>query len=151
PCLLSFLLQRPPRPPPFPYTTLFRSDPSSASPMPGAAASSDVRRIYGIETEVGIAVEADPGLNLGPEEVARAMFRPVVTWGRSSNVFLPNGARLYLDVGSHPEYATGECDSLHQIVAHDRDGDLILQGMAENSERVLQEQGSGVRVHLIRS
>src|SRR5690625_7627784 len=96
--------------------------------MPGAAASSDVRRIYGIETEVGIAVDADPGLNLGPEEVARAMFRPVVTWGRSSNVFLPNGARLYLDVGSHPEYATGECDQLHQIVVHDQIGRASCRG-----------------------
>lgn len=107
------------------------------------------RRIFGLETEVGIALES-PG-QLGPEDVARTMFRPVVSWGRSSNVFLPNGARLYLDVGSHPEYATGECDDLMQLVAHDRAGDLILQGMAENSERVLQEQGSGVRVHLIKN
>ena len=32
--------------------------------------------------------------------------------GESSNVFLRNGARLYLDVGSHPEYATSECDNV---------------------------------------
>src|SRR5690625_7079184 len=115
--------------------------------MPGAAASSDVRRIYGIETEVGIAVEADPGLNLGPEEVARAMFRPVVTWGRSSNVFLPNGARLDLDVGSHPEYATGECDQLHQIVVHERAGDRILQGMAEKAEDTRTEPGEEEASH----
>ena len=30
--------------------------------------------------------------------------------GRSSNVFTRGGARLYLDVGSHPEFATAECD-----------------------------------------
>ncbi len=126
-------------------------DPSSASPMPGAAPASDVRRIYGIETEVGIAVEADPGLNLGPEEVARAMFQPVVTWGRSSNVFLPNGARLYLDVGSHPEYATGECDSLHQIVTHDRAGDRVLQGMAEKAEDALSQPDKQVRIHLFKN
>jgi len=109
------------------------------------------RRIFGIETEVGIAVDADPGLNLGPEEVARAMFRPVVSWGRSSNVFLPNGARLYLDVGSHPEYATGECDSIHQIITHDRAGDRILQGMAEASETVLSEGDREVAVHLFKN
>lgn len=109
----------------------------------------ETRRIFGLETEVGIALE-NPG-QLGPEDVARTMFRPVVSWGRSSNVFLPNGSRLYLDVGSHPEYATGECDDLMQLVTHDRAGDLILQGMAENSEQVLQEQGSGVRVHLIKN
>src|SRR5690625_8014014 len=119
--------------------------------MPGASASSDVRRIYGIETEVGIAIEADPGLNLGPEEVARAMFRPVGTWGRSSNVFLPNGARLYLDVGSHPEYATGECDQLHQIVVHDRAGDRILQGMAEKAEETLTEAGKEVAITLFKN
>lgn len=109
------------------------------------------RRIFGIETEVGIAVDADPGMNLGPEEVARAMFRPVVSWGRSSNVFLPNGARLYLDVGSHPEYATGECDSIRQIITHDRAGDRILQGMAENAETALSEPDRAISVHLFKN
>jgi len=51
--------------------------------------------------------------------VARYLFRRVVSWGRSSNVFLENGARLYLDVGSHPEYATPECDSIADLVVHD--------------------------------
>src|SRR5690625_7643263 len=78
------------------------------------------------------------------------MFRPVVTWGRSSNVFLPNGARLYLDVGSHPEYATGECDQLHQTVVHDRAGDRILQGMAEKAEGTLTEPGKEVAIHLFK-
>src|SRR5690625_7101552 len=45
---------------------------------------------------------------LGADEAARYLFRRVVEWGRSSNVFLRNGGRLYLDVGSHPEYATAE-------------------------------------------
>jgi proteasome accessory factor A len=40
---------------------------------------------------------------LGPDEVARYLFRRVVSWGRSSNVFLADGSRLYLGVGSHPE------------------------------------------------
>src|SRR4029450_1248864 len=48
------------------------------------------------------------------------LFRRVVSWGRSSNVFLANGARLYLDVGSHPEYATPECDSILALVTHDK-------------------------------
>lgn len=109
------------------------------------------RRIFGIETEVGIAVDAHASLNLGPEEVARAMFRPVVAWGRSSNVFLPNGARLYLDVGSHPEYATGECDGLHQIITHDRAGDRILQSLAEEAEQALAQPGQPVAVHLFKN
>src|SRR4030095_15632462 len=36
-----------------------------------------------------------------------------------------NGARLYLDVGSHPEYATPECDSVTELVTHDKAGERI--------------------------
>ena len=70
------------------------------------------RRIYGVETEFGVTCTFHGQRRLSPDEVARYLFRRVVSWGRSSNVFLRNGARLYLDVGSHPEYATAECDSL---------------------------------------
>ena len=71
------------------------------------------RRIFGIESEYGVTCVSDTGQRrLSPDEVARYMFRRVVAWGRSSNVFLENGSRLYLDVGSHPEYATPECDSI---------------------------------------
>jgi len=54
--------------------------------------------------------------------------------GRSSNVFLGNGSRLYLDVGSHPEYATAECDSLRQLVAHDRAGEQIVESLAVDAQ-----------------
>ena len=37
-------------------------------------------------------------------------------------MFLRNGARLYLDVGSHPEYAIPECDSITDLVVHDKAG-----------------------------
>ena len=84
------------------------------------------KRIFGIETEFGISYSSPESRPLAPEEVARYLFRKVVSWGRSSNVFLTNGSRLYLDVGSHPEYATAECDDLAQLIAHDRAGELIL-------------------------
>ena len=64
------------------------------------------RRIFGIETEYGVTCTFRGSGALSPDEVARYLFRRVVSWGRSSNVFLRNGARLYLDVGSHPEHAT---------------------------------------------
>src|ERR1700710_1339524 len=70
------------------------------------------RRIFGIETEYGATWTFRGQPRLSPDEVARYLFRRVVSWGRSSNVFLGNGARLYLDVGSHPEYATPECDDI---------------------------------------
>ena len=87
------------------------------------------RRIFGLETEYGVTCAADDGRGLSADEVARYLFRKVVAWGRSSNVFLRNGSRLYLDVGSHPEYATAECDDVRQLVAHDRGGERILEGL----------------------
>ena len=73
--------------------------------------------------------------------MARYLFRKVVAWGRSSNVFLTNGSRLYLDVGSHPEYATAECDSLRQVVAHDRAGERIIEGLVVDAQQRLREDG----------
>ena len=56
----------------------------------------------GIETEFGVTCTFHGHRRLSPDEVARYLFRRVVSWGRSSNVFLRNGARLYLDVGRIP-------------------------------------------------
>ena len=92
------------------------------------------RRIFGVETEYGVTCTFRGQRRLSPDEVARYLFRRVVSWGRSSNVFLRNGARLYLDVGSHPEYATPECDNLADLVAHDKAGERILEGLLEYTE-----------------
>jgi proteasome accessory factor A len=99
------------------------------------------RRIYGIENEYGVTCTLHGQRRLSPDEVARYLFRRVVSWGRSSNVFLENGARLYLDVGSHPEYATPECDSLSDLIAHDKAGERILEGLVESAEERLIDEG----------
>src|ERR687886_76794 len=91
-------------------------------PQPPPRVGAMDRRIFGIETEFGVTCAFEGQRKLSPDEVARYLFRKVVSWGRSSNVFLRNGARLYLDVGSHPEYATPECDDVRQLVVHDRAG-----------------------------
>jgi hypothetical protein len=93
------------------------------------------RRIFGLENEYGVTCTFRGQRRLSPDEVARYLFRRVVSWGRSSNVFLSNGARLYLDVGSHPEYATPECDSLIDLVVHDKAGERILEGLLVDAER----------------
>ena len=92
------------------------------------------RRIFGIENEYGVTCTQRGQRRLSPDEVARYLFRRVVSWGRSSNVFLANGARLYLDVGSHPEYATPECDTVYDVVVHDRAGERILEQLIVNAE-----------------
>lgn len=109
------------------------------------------RRILGLETEYGVTCAADGQRRLSADEVARYLFRKVVSWGRSSNVFLRNGARLYLDVGSHPEYATPECDDVRQLVIHDRAGERILEGLTVDAERRLAEEGIGGEVFLFKN
>jgi len=99
------------------------------------------RRIFGLENEYGVTCTLRGQRRLSPDEVARYLFRRVVSWGRSSNVFLENGARLYLDVGSHPEFATPECDSLEDVVAHDKAGERILEGPVRGAEERLEEEG----------
>ncbi|MFM7871913.1 MAG: proteasome accessory factor PafA2 family protein, partial [Actinomycetota bacterium] len=109
------------------------------------------RRIYGLENEYGITCTLRGHRRLSPDEVARYLFRKVVTWGRSSNVFLENGARLYLDVGSHPEYATPECDSLYDVVVHDKAGGRILETLVISAEERLREEGIRGTIYLFKN
>ncbi len=109
------------------------------------------RRIYGLENEYGVTCTLRGQRRLSPDEVARYLFRRVVSWGRSSNVFLANGARLYLDVGSHPEYATPECDSLADLVAHDKAGEWILGQLLESAEGRLADEGIRGDIYLFRN
>src|SRR6056297_23531 len=109
------------------------------------------RRIYGLENEYGVTCTWVGQRRLSPDEVASYLFRRVVSWGRSSNVFLDNGARLYLDVGSHPEYATPECDSPHQVVVHDKAGERILEDLVRAAERQLAADGVQGRISLFKN
>lgn len=99
------------------------------------------RRIFGLETEYGITCTLRGQRRLTPDETARYLFRSVVAWGRSSNVFLENGGRLYLDVGSHPEFASPECDSIWDVVRYDRAGDEIINDLVINAESRLRDEG----------
>jgi proteasome accessory factor A len=109
------------------------------------------RRIFGLETEYGVTCTYRGQRRLSPDEVARYLFRRVVSWGRSSNVFLRNGARLYLDVGSHPEYATPECDNVPDLVAHDRAGERILEGLLIDAEKRLHDEGIAGEIYLFKN
>ena len=109
------------------------------------------RRIFGLENEYGVTCTFRGQRRLSPDEVARYLFRRVVHWGRSSNVFLENGARLYLDVGSHPEYATPECDVVKEVVAHDKAGERILEALLGAAEMRLHEEGISGQVYLFKN
>lgn len=107
----------------------------------------------GIETEYGLTTPTVTGQpsSLTAEDGAQRLFRKVVEWGRSTNTFLTNGSRLYLDVGAHPEYASAECDSIDDLIAADKAGDRIFQSMADDANEKLVEDGLPERIHLIKN
>ena len=109
------------------------------------------RRIFGVETEYGVTCTFGGQQRLSPDEAARYLFGRVVSWGRSSNVFLRNGARLYLSGGTHPEYATPECDNVLDLVAHDKAGERILEGLLVHADRRLREEGIAGDVYLFKN
>lgn len=109
------------------------------------------RRILGLETEFGLHFDAPNARAVTPEEVAGHLFHSVVEWGRSSNVFLTNGARLYIDVGAHPEYASAECDSVTQLVAHDKAGERIVHDLVAKGEARLRAAGVDGSIYLYKN
>ncbi|MEO8556199.1 MAG: Pup--protein ligase [Actinomycetota bacterium] len=109
------------------------------------------RRIFGIENEYGVTCTFGGQRRLTPDEVARYLFRKVVSWGRSSNVFLANGSRLYLDVGSHPEYATPECDDVRQLVTHDKAGERIVEGLVADAQQRIADEGISGDIYVFKN
>src|SRR5680860_276587 len=109
------------------------------------------RRIFGIENEYGVTCTFGGQRRLTPDEVARYLFRKVVSWGRSSNVFLANGSRLYLDVGSHPEYATPECDDVRQLVTHDKAGERIVEGLVADAQQRITDEGISGEIYVFKN
>ena len=111
------------------------------------------RRIIGVETEYGItcAPTTDGSPPMDADHAARELFDPVVQRSRSSNVFTRGGARLYLDVGSHPEFATAECDRLEDVLAQDRAGELVMADLAERANARLAASAVPGRIHLLKN
>lgn len=108
-------------------------------------------RIFGIETEYGVSVTGtDASCDAG--HVAMEMFRPVISAARSTNTYLDNGSRLYLDVGSHPEYATAEARDPMDALKQDRAGETVMRDMALLAQERLRERyGTGTTVHVYKN
>jgi len=119
------------------------------------------RRIYGIETEYGVAIEGTRGVAPTVEQAVSELYRraPVLAAVYSAaarrlptNNFLPNGSRFYIDVGNHPEYATPECDSVFDVVAADRAGEHIVGEAARaESERLSERAGRPITIRIIKN
>ena len=108
-------------------------------------------RIFGIETEYGVSVTgADRPVDAG--QVAMTMFQPVVSRARSTNTYLDNGSRLYLDVGSHPEYATAEARDPLDALAQDAAGERVMASLATDAQNRLREShGAGATIHVFKN
>ena len=109
-------------------------------------------RIFGVETEYGVSVTgANRPIDAG--QVAMMMFQPIVSRSRSTNTYLANGSRLYLDVGSHPEYATAEARQPLDALAQDMAGELVMRRLALQTQERLCNSGYGenLRVHLFKN
>jgi proteasome accessory factor A len=108
------------------------------------------RRIYGLEHEYGIICTPDQPGTKSPsiQNVVTYLFREIISGRMYPDVFLENGARFYQDIGCHPEYATPEwengarfyqdigchpeyatpeCDSVIDLVTHDKAGERIVR------------------------
>jgi proteasome accessory factor A len=100
------------------------------------------RRVFGLETEYGFVVRINRDRLRGRDDLVPRLFN-LASPGAGSSTFLENGGRLYLDTGSHPEYATPESDTLTDLVAHDKAGERIIWGLVQRAQRTLREEGLG--------
>lgn len=116
-----------------------------------------LNRIFGLETEYGLLVHQDRP-DHSPTWFAHKIRDHIFQVQRQGVLdlhhrghdeppgnggFLMNAGRIYLDMG-HVEYASPECQSLTDVVASDRAGDMILQ-------RAVQDLGLAEEVSLIRN
>lgn len=109
------------------------------------------RRIFGLETEYAATALKEDGSSINDGEVAsHELFQDALKRGLSTNIYLENGGRLYLDVGAHPEYATAECTTLEDLVAQDEAGIAHLQEMAQNANARLAKS-TKLRIHLLKN
>ncbi len=103
----------------------------------------------GVETEYAIYGTVRNGQAVDREYVARRLIDiareryPVLSDGSDHGVFLPNGGRLYVDAGNHPELATPECSDPWETLRYIRAGEMLLE------EIVREELASGQYAELV--
>jgi proteasome accessory factor A len=109
------------------------------------------RRIFGLETEYGIAVGGDDGRLAPSQSAATNRLFDTGLSVTTVNQFLVNGARCYPDLG-HPEYATAECDHPDDLLAQDRAGEELLVRLTHDAANTLRyEYGPQTRARLVKN
>ena len=112
-----------------------------------------LHRAVGIETEYGVTsarlAPGGEGAPLSVDEAVQEVFRDVSSPRSGTHRFTTSGARLYVDVGQHPEYAGPECVWVSDVVAQDLAGDAVLASMTRAANARLEPRGA--RIHLLKS
>ncbi|RMF87325.1 MAG: Pup--protein ligase [Nitrospinota bacterium] len=112
-------------------------------------------RIYGTETEYAFqyfTTPAEPArVFRGTEIYLFYLFRRALEAQgyrklyedkyNNFSIFLANGARLYVDRGGHPEYATAECRTWRDALVQEKAGERIIAELCPFIERELQTIG----------
>jgi len=96
-----------------------------------------VPMLLGVETEYALTGLARSGEGVDPPVLAQRFLEaarkrcPHLRDARGSGMFLANGARLYVDAGYHPEFATPECADPWEVLRYVRAGEQLMRELAE--------------------
>jgi proteasome accessory factor A len=108
-------------------------------------------RIFGLENEYGLIFSPNGRIYLPLEKVLGYIFEGLIPNSWPSNAFLPNGARFYQDTGCHPEYSTPECNTLYDLVIHDKAGERLLEACLPEAEKRLKEEGLSGDIYIFKN
>ena len=110
------------------------------------------RRIFGLENEYGVTCTLRGQRRLSPDEVARYLFRRVVSWGRSSNVFLaerrPALPRRRLATPSTPRPSATRSTTSSSTT---RRGSGSSRAARQSAEQRLREEGIRGDIYLFKN
>ncbi|MFQ6040035.1 MAG: proteasome accessory factor PafA2 family protein, partial [Candidatus Poribacteria bacterium] len=111
------------------------------------------RRIYGLENEYGIicSSESKGRRAVSIPNVVMYLFREIIHGRMYPDVFLENGARFYQDIGCHPEYATPECDSIIDLILHDKAGERIIEHLSLSAESRMKKEGLPSKISVFKN
>jgi proteasome accessory factor A len=119
------------------------------------------RRIFGTESEYAPVVfrpAAHPHNHTDSQRLkdrqkqiaARLMTGTGMLGIPKAGEFLGNGGRLYVDRGGHPEYATPECSSVADLLAHEIAGDRLVGELVRLRNSDIDPNTAG-RLHLYKN
>ncbi|MBN2507582.1 MAG: proteasome accessory factor PafA2 family protein [Verrucomicrobia bacterium] len=99
-------------------------------------------RLLGLETEYALRVLDGNGRRIEPGQSALWLMESAQRcWphlpAACAGLFLPNGARFYVDCGVHPEMTTPECPNPWDVARYMRAGERLLLMLADDMARRL--------------